>query len=94
MLNSLYGDANESSNRRASRKDKTRYGTYFATKTFEKQIKERLELKTSYCTNLFYWILVNMCCCCSARGYRVTWIRNGISKYNKFNLALQRLSKE
>ena len=93
MLNKLYGDAGKSGNR-ASVKDKTKYGHTWATQTFEKRVKDRLELSGSYFVNLFFWILSNVCCCLLPCINRKLCLRNGINKHRKFNIALERLSKE
>jgi len=53
MLNKLYGDAGASISR-APLKDKTQYGVTWATKTFYKHIKDRLELRSSFCAYLFF----------------------------------------
>ena len=93
MLNSLYGDIGEATERAPS-KDTTQYGKYWATKTFEKNIKGRRELSTSYLTNLFFSAIVNLCCCFRTCYNRVAWIRNGTNKNRKFRLGLERLSGE
>lgn len=94
MLSTLYGDTSELTNR-AQTSDNRRYGAIWATKTFEKKIKSRRELSFScYLTYLLFWISTNMCCCFRTCCNRVNYLRNGASKFKKFNLALDRLNKE
>ena len=93
MLDSLYGDIGEATDRVPS-KNTIQYGRYWATKTFEKNIKGRRELNTSYLSNLFFSAIVNLCCCLRTCCNRVAWIRNGTNKNRKFKLGLERLSGE
>ena len=55
MLDQLYGDDSDLG-QRVSTRDDTEYGTYWASKTFEKRVKSRIEIRNNYCFNLFFWI--------------------------------------
>ena len=43
----------------------------------------------SYCANLFYTVILRFCCCCLKSSFKMQ-----VDKYRKFELAVQRLSKE
>ena len=93
MLNKLYGDEGNP-NDAATHQNETEYGTYWAVKTFEKRVKNRIEFNNNYCFNMFFWIITSFCCCFRRCCNRMNWIRKGSVKYSKFQLALERLSKE
>ena len=93
MLNSLYGDG-DAAGERASTRDSTQYSSFWATKTFERRVKNRRELNTNFFVYVFFWGVQNLCCCCRNRCLRFRWIYEGTGRYEKFNLALARLSKE
>ena len=93
MLRDLYGDDGNLGNRTATR-DKTGSGTYGASKTFENCVTSRTELSNSFCFNMFFWIVIYLCCCFRTCCNRIQCMRKGTAKYHKFQLALERLSKE
>ena len=93
MLEQLYGGDGDLGDR-VSTQDGTEYGTYWATKTFEKHVNSRTELNNNFCFNLFFCIVISICCCFRGCCNRMDWIRRGKVKYHQFQLALERLSKE
>ena len=93
MVDKLYGDDNDLGER-VFTEDDTEYGTKWASKTFKKLVKSRIEIRNNYCFYLFFWIKTSMCCCFRNCCNRFEWIRKGTVKYRKFLIALERLSKE
>ena len=93
MLKSLYGDDGNLGDR-VSKQNDTEYDIYWASKTFEQRVKNRLELSINYLSNIFFYVKTSLCCCFRSCCNRVDWIRKGSLKYRKFHLALERLSKE
>ena len=93
MLDYLYGDDGNLGDR-VSTRDHTEYGTYWASKTFEKRVKTRVELSNNFCCNIFFCIVTSMCCCFKSCCNRLDWIRRGTVNYRKYLLAVERLSKE
>ena len=83
MLNTLYGDDGNLGDRVPTRNN-TEYGTFWATKSFEKRLKSRIELKNNFCFNLIFGTITSMCCCFKTCCNRVSWIRKGTVKYKKF----------
>jgi len=61
MLASLYGETN-SSERVAKHQDFI-YGVGYAMDAFQAHVQGRTELVRSYCSYLFFGVLVNCCCC-------------------------------
>ena len=91
MLDQLYGEMGDA---RMPRSDTTQYSKSWAMKAFKKRLIGRRDLNTPYYTYRFFHCIINACCCFNRCLSKLTWIRNGINKYHKFELALERLSKE
>ena len=93
MLSELYGDDGNLGDRTAKR-DETEYSAYWASKNFEKRVKSRVELSNTFFFNVFFFVITSVCCCFRTCCNRVKCLRRGSIKYQKFQVALDRLSKE
>ena len=94
MLSSLYGDDGGTDDHGSSQDGKKQGDEQQAAKTFEKRVKNRIDFSNSFCFYQFFRLIKSVCCCFKDRCNRVEWIRKGSLKHRKFQLALERLSKE
>lgn len=92
MLSSLYGES--SATERATSMRDVKSEQNYAVEAFQVYIKSRKELISNYFTYLFFGLLVNCCCCITACCNRSGVIRRSARRYQKFKLALERLTLE
>ena len=87
MVTTLYGE--KSTEDRVERVSSVASQATTATKTFEEYVRSRREFEVSYSANLFYTTILSYCCCCLKSK-----VKAQADKYRKFQIAVQRLSKE
>lgn len=92
MLRNLYGQASNSD--RAKTSSDIQYSAFYATKTFEENVKKRQDIDISYFSYLFFSAIANLCCCLKNCCNRTEWFRKRGIKQRKFKMALSRLSQE
>ena len=93
LISKLYGETSSNTHRTFSAQDGT-VAAPFAKGVFEQQVQERRELTQGYCVHLFFAILTSCCCCFESCYKKSQKLRRGTSKFRKFQIALERLSKE
>ena len=94
MVESLYWEANSAFQPIDKRDLDAQFRADYATKTFEEHVKERHELSSSYCSSLFVTTITTICCCFKSCLVKSKFLNARIKKHKKFELALERLSKE
>ena len=81
MVATLYGEKSD-----VERKNRISSLTSEATvamKKFEENVRSRQEFKISFCSKLFYSIILRFCCCCLKSKYKAQ-----AAKYRKFEMAV------
>eukprot|EP00354_Favella_ehrenbergii_P009025 CAMPEP_0170465654 /NCGR_PEP_ID=MMETSP0123-20130129/9919_1 /TAXON_ID=182087 /ORGANISM="Favella ehrenbergii, Strain Fehren 1" /LENGTH=238 /DNA_ID=CAMNT_0010731609 /DNA_START=842 /DNA_END=1558 /DNA_ORIENTATION=+ len=96
MIRKLYGETKESAR---SRSQMNHAGDVIdeeaAKKAFEEHVKSRQEFSSNYLSYLFYTGFLNsICCCLQGLCLRNSYFETKINRYQKFEIALQRLTQE